>query len=154
MLVMTILPVFVSCASEPVTVKPVGPAPVSGSNISSTGSLQVFSATETHQIGENCYYYPHTGYKIFSESGKLLRYIPNHSCVEDETPSYVSLPAGHYTVKAESIFYPTVMVPVIIKEGRMTQVHLDSDRKLPANASEDQIVRLPDGRVVGWNGTN
>ncbi|HEU5396891.1 MAG TPA: hypothetical protein VFV81_06975 [Verrucomicrobiae bacterium] len=142
-------PVLVGCASPVVTLDTVGPAPVKATAATAMGHLQVYSATETHQLAQDLYYYPHTGYRIYSASGKLVEYVPNHAAVEDETPSWVSLPAGHYLVKAQSDYYPTVMVPVDIQEGRTTEVHLNLDWK-PANGANRQVVRLPDGKAVGY----
>lgn len=117
-----------------------------------TGYLRVYSATEAHEIGDNTYYYPHRGCRIYDASGKLWQYVPNHISYEDETPAYVTIPAGDYTIKAESDLYSLVAMPVLIQAGRTTGIHLDSGWNPPSNVSTNEIVYLPNGEAVGWRG--
>ena len=138
------------CASQPIVLSPVGPAPVQAEAHVSMGRLQVFSATETHPDGDNTYYYPHTGYSILSDSGQMVKYVHNHVGTMDESPSLVTIPTGHYRVVAQSESYGRVTVPVVIKSGRTTTVHLERDWK-PVAQTPGEVVRLPDGEAVGWN---
>lgn len=43
-----------------------------------------------------------------------------------------------------------VVVKVVITRGGKTEVHLDGDWQAPANASESQLVRAPNGFPIGW----
>jgi hypothetical protein len=150
-----IIPLFAGCASQPVVVSPVGPAPVSFNHVGERGYLRVFSATETHVIAENTYYYPHTGYTIFDRSGAVVKYVRNHTGSTDESPALVSVPDGEYNVVAESESYGRVTVPVVIEDGRTTVVHLDRNWRLASKttftAINKKLVRLPDGETVGWS---
>jgi len=144
------------CSTAPVVLNSVGPAPVHSVAYRPQGGLRVYSAVETREIGENTFYYPHTGYSLYTASGKLWKYIPNHISDEDECPALVTVPAGHYTVKALANFdvwgtvATTVLVPVVIQEDKLTELHLESDWKAPANISTNAFVYLPGGKPVGW----
>ena len=150
MLGVAALTALTSCASEPYALEAVGPDSASHSPPRPVGYLRVYSATESHEIGENTFYYPHTGYKILGASGKSWKYVPNHTANEDETPTWVALPVGNYVVKAQSDLYATVEVPVAIRENQVTVLHLDSGWRLPANVSRNRIVFLPNGVAAGW----
>jgi hypothetical protein len=142
------------CASKPVTISTVGPGPISRSAPAAKGRLQVFSDTETHQSGDNTYYYLHSGYDIKDANGKELKYVPNHFGDMDEQPSVVTIPTGKYKIVARAASYGRVTVPVVVQEGRTTVIHLDRDWKLASNISSNQLVRLPDGEAVGWNNSS
>jgi hypothetical protein len=147
----SVIPLMAGCSSTPVTLNSVGPAPISVESFTPKGYLQVFTATETRELGDNTYYYPHTGYSIHDESGKMIKFVPNHTGDMDESPAFVTVPAGKYDIVAESESYGRVTVPVAIAEGRATVVHLDRDWKLASNTPAGQVVRLPDGEAVGWS---
>lgn len=149
----TLVALLAGCASTPITLSPVGPGPVIRTAYAPNGSLQVFSDTDTHVIGDGPPYYTHTGYSIHDESGKIVRFVPNHIGDMDESPSIVPVPAGRYKIVAESSSYGRVTVPVVIQEDRTTVVHLDRDWKPSKNASPNELIRLPDGEPVGWNGS-
>jgi hypothetical protein len=135
------------CASQPVALSPVGPS-AQDRAIAGVGYLQVYSDTETHNIGDGPPYCPHTGYNIYTPSGVRVKYVPNHIGDMDETPTMVRIPAGDYNVVAESSAYGRVTVPVVIEGGHRTAVHLDREWK-PSRTNE--VVRLPDGEPVGWS---
>src|SRR6185312_14737118 len=99
------------CASQPVTLSPVGPEPEKHATSAGTGYLQVFSDTETHVIGDGPAYYPRTGYNIYDQSGARIKYVPNHIGNMDESPTLVRVPAGNYNVVAQSSAYGRVTVP-------------------------------------------
>jgi len=63
----TIIPMLAGCAMQPVTLNSVGPAPAASVSSVPMGRLKVFTATETHEIGDNTYYHPHTGYRICTD---------------------------------------------------------------------------------------
>jgi len=138
------------CASPPYALNPVGPGPGSATGMQNSGYLKVYTATRTHEVGEQTFYYTHTGYSVYSESGKMVKYVPNHMDEEDQTPTVVDLPSGNYRIEAKSDLYSSVLVPVVIQDGRTTEIFLDSSWKPPTDVSQDQIVTLPNGEAVGW----
>ena len=136
------------CASQPVVLtSSVGPAPINREDSYGKGGLQVFTETDTQQVGEGTFYYPHTDYDILIDASQRLKNVPNHRGPMDENPTVVTLPAGKYQVR-----YRGVTVPVNIAAGRTTVVHLDGDWHPPANVSSNEIVYLPNGEAVGWQG--
>jgi len=66
-----IIPLLAGCALTPVTLDPVGPAPAKPAAYVPTGWLRVYTATDAHEIGDNTYYYTHTGYRVYNENGQL-----------------------------------------------------------------------------------
>jgi hypothetical protein len=144
---------FVGCASHPVVTSPVGPEPIERSALNANGYLQVFSETEDHVAGDGPPYRLHTGYAILDRSGKQVKYVQNHVGEMDEMPTLVDIPAGSYRVVAQSASYGRVTVPVVIREGKATLVHLDREGKVPLTVPESDVVRLPDGEIVGWSGS-
>jgi hypothetical protein len=145
-----IIPLVAGCVSTPVTLNSVGPEPIKPEAFIPKGYLQVFSDTDTIQDGDGPPYYPHTGYSIHDEYGKVVQFVPNHIGDMDESPSIVTIPSGHYNIVAESSAYGQVTVPVVIQEGRSTVVHLDRDWRPSANISTNELVYLPNGEALGW----
>jgi len=136
------------CASQPnIVTSSVGPTPVTMEDSYGKGDLKVFTETEMQQVGDSTYYFPHTDYDILSEANQKLQNVPNHLGPMDQNPTLVTLPAGKYRVR-----YRGVTVPVSIAAGRTTVVHLDGDWHPPTNVSRDQVVYLPNGEAVGWQG--
>ena len=146
------IPMLVGCATKPLTIAPVGPGPAGTPALGGTGFLQVYSDTETHEIGRNTFFYPHTRYGIYLESGRCLRFVLNHIDDTDESPTCVPLPAGRYVILAESAAYGRVRVPVVIQGDQTTRVHLDRDARFLAHVPAQELVHLPDGEIVGWHG--
>jgi len=149
-IVASLFPLWTGCAAQTFTLNSVGPGPVALAPARPTGCLRVYTATEAHEIGDNTFYYPHTGYRIYDASGKLWKYVPNHTSNEDEMPAYVDIPAGDYTIKAASDLYSLVVMPVVIRSGRTTEIHLDSGWQPPSGVATNEIVYLPNGEAVGW----
>ncbi|HEX4342499.1 MAG TPA: hypothetical protein VH255_03860 [Verrucomicrobiae bacterium] len=144
---LAIIPLLVGCNSTQVVLDQVGPAP---NAYASTGGLRVFTATETREVGDNDYYYPHTSYRIYTQAGKFWKYVPNHLVAWDQSADLVKIPAGHYLVTAKSESYGVVTVPVSIRADKTTEVHLESRWKIPPNVSTNEVVYLPNGDPVGW----
>ncbi|HVU08843.1 MAG TPA: hypothetical protein VHG89_09905 [Verrucomicrobiae bacterium] len=149
----TALPLLAGCASKPLSLSPVGPGPVSHTAYGAQGYLQVFSDTETRVVGDGPPYYIHTGYSIHDESGKIIKFVENHIGDMDESPSIVSIPAGKYNIVAQSSSYGRVAIPVLIREGQTTCIHLDRSWKPSSNSSTNELVYLPDGEAIGWSGS-
>ena len=134
------------CASQPhIVTSSVGPTPLNMEDSYGKGDLRVFTETESQQVGDSTYYFPHTDYDILSDANQKLQNVPNHLGPMDQNPTLVTLPAGKYRVR-----YRGVTVPVTIAAGRTTVVHLDGDWHPPVNVSSNRIVRLPNGEAVGW----
>jgi hypothetical protein len=141
---------LVGCASTPVALAPVGPNPVSVRSNPSGGGLQVFSSLVGRSEGDNPVWYQHTGYYIYDLHGKLVKRVDNTIGYYAEAPRRVALPSGKYLVKAQASDYLWVDVPVTIKPGRTTRVHLDDSWKPPTGTPKTQLVCLPNGNPAGW----
>ena len=137
--------------SSTLVVPSIGPPPNAPINRAlGNGQLQVYTATEGHDE-DAVYYYPHSAYTIFGADGEKVRYVRNQTDGYDETPQIVSLAPGAYTVCAQADGYGYVTVPVIVASGGRTSVHLTRTSPPAYPAAEGKLlVRLPDGRVVGW----
>jgi hypothetical protein len=116
------------------------------------GFLQVYSATEQHSDGDNTYRYPHTGYEICANDGRPFKQVRNAITTSDETPERVTLPKGRYIIAALSETFGPVRVPVVIRTGSTTEVHLErqKDWTAPALARQSDFVRLPNGQPIGF----
>ena len=83
--------------------------------------------------------------------GRLLKKIHNNDDTMLQRPVGVGLPAGKYSVQARANGYGLVSVPVMIQAGRNTVVHLEGGSNFGNHPANDtNMVRLPDGRIVGW----
>ena len=94
----------------------------------------------------------YSDYKIFSEDGMLLRSVHNDSGTILQNPALAALSAGKYRVVANANGYGHVTIPVFIKAGQTTVLHLEGGDSWPNQAEFNQTnaVRLPDGQIVGW----
>ena len=120
------------CAVSPYpsTLATVGPVPLSDHTPNpDAGSLIVYSAFEVNADFNNPdpYHHEYSSYRIFTEDGKLLQFVKNDNGTSLGNPITVKLPAGKYLVKAHANGRGTVTIPVIIENGRITAVHLESD---------------------------
>ena len=125
-----LLPLVAGAASTPKTLAPVGPEPsccrcaATGVN----GYLTVFTATQKSAplaSDDSWRFDLHTGYDLYDQAGKLLKFVPNHASDLDESPDRVTLADGQYKIVALSGQYGRVTVPVIIENGKSTVVHLE-----------------------------
>ena len=145
--------------------EPVGPAPFGRSKSVNEGSLKVYSAREralSHIIASDVaeeegggYESAHTDYTIYTAEGKVLRAVHNARNVNDPNPARVSLPAGQYTIQANAEdrngWTTPFEIPVVIKPGLETVVHLEPDWSPPRQyANKGSLVRSADGRIIGW----
>ena len=140
-----------SCATGGVYVLPeaVGPAP-GARGYGKEGVLQVYSRTTEFNDG-GIRYLPHTSYRIYSTNGSFVKYVRNHTTSTDQRPETVRLPVGNYSVTALSDVMGVVKVPVTISGAQVTAVYLDSSRiKELQGADENQLIRFPNGKIVGW----
>lgn len=137
-----------------VVLDPVGPPVLSKTKISTQGTLVVYSAQEVDADfnARDPYRPEYSDYKIFTPDGNLLRRIHNNSGTLLQDPLPVSLPSGRYRVVALANGYGFVTVPVDIQPDQTTELHLEEDGDWPEGptANQTNVVRLPDGQVVGW----
>ena len=143
----------------------VGPVPVVKSTEPGDGALQVYSAKEkalahvtASDVFENDqirYEAAHTDYAIYDNNGNLVKKVGNARNPHDSCPALVKLAAGQYKVVAKAQtadgWTVTYNVPVIIKAGGKTVVHLEPDWR-PSNILEQNalFVQGHDGRIIGW----
>ncbi len=156
------------CASPgPVALSvPVGPAPAAGAKTSGASQLQVYSAREMAPVdmnieeffwnddfGKNDFMYEpaHTDYTIYTQDGKVFKYVRNARTDGDAQPARVSLPPGKYTVKARARDYGWVTVPVVIEPGKLTIVNLQrGSNPVVKSVDRNDAVVLGGDRIVGW----
>jgi hypothetical protein len=143
------------CASEPhgLVLDPIGPPVPPSPGAGSNGTLVVFSAFDPQADFDDLPYLRHySDYKITDQDGKRLQRVHNAESASMEGPKQVQLPAGAYHVLARANVYGIVTVPVIIRAGQVTTVHLEGGASWQnrAQLTQSDPVRLPDGRIVGW----
>jgi hypothetical protein len=145
------------CASErnPVVLDAVGPAQPAKPDPATAdqGTLVVYSAVDpTPHFGARDPFRPvYSNYEIYSPDGRLLEKIHNNDDTMLQRPVGVGLPAGKYTVQARANGNGLVSVPVIIQAGQNTVLHLEGGANFGNRpASDTNVVRLPDGQIVGW----
>jgi hypothetical protein len=159
------------CASAPrvVVTEPVGPAPMRVAQGTGDGSLAIYSARTPANVdvneaewrynddfGKNEFLYEpaHSGYTIYTQNGHVFRHVANARGPNDQTPTLVTLPAGSYKVEAQALSCDSsrvnVLLPVVIKPGEATIVHLEGDWNPPGQYPGTELATLPCGRVIGW----
>ena len=138
-------------AQAGVVLPAVGPRPAGEYDKVSCGYLKVYSATQESQWGEGSNYYPHTSYRIYDSTGKVVKWVDNHNSSIDEDPQKVELAPGTYTVWALSDNDGYVKVPVVIKLAQTTAVHLENGRESDKETiNPAKAIKTPSGQVVGW----
>ena len=139
------------CASQPIILPAVGPQNLATDyGRHGEGRLQVFTETDEFEVSQDVPYFPHRDYWIYSADQKRIKRVWNSENHEDETPTIVSLPAGSYEIRADAEFYGPVRVPVVIRANRLTKVVLQPGYMPGLNVADSDLVRMPDGYVVGW----
>jgi len=149
------------CASRgKLVLAPVGPPPRSPNNSGSNakGYLVVYSAlSSTPPTTSALYRANYSGYRILARgTEQLVQEISNNSSKPLDAPARIELPVGHYEVLAHANGYGLVTVPVVIKAGQITIVHLEGSNWWPMSSPifESNPVRLPHGQIVGWRATD
>ncbi len=153
-LVFGIIPILVSCATQPVALNAVGPRPLPWQRLlpsTGQGQLQVFTATEEYEWDHDVPFFPHRDYQLYTADGKYLRRVWNAQNHEDETPAIVDLPAGQYLVKADAEFCGRIMVPVVIRPRQLTRIVLQPGWKPEDGVAQSDLVQSPAGYFVGWS---
>lgn len=146
--------VLAGCSTTPVGLATVGPNPVGLQTTSANGQLIVYSALSGHGEGNNPTWYRHTDYYICNQNGRRIEDVRNNRGYYSETPRTVTLPAGKYVVEAQAKGLLRVRVPVVIKAGEITIVHLDGDWQPGSTVAQNEIVSSPPGYPVGWRAGN
>src|SRR6266446_2615520 len=143
--------ILIGCASTPVVLAPVGPCSTRQEASHPNGYLQVFSVMEPQSEGDDPVWYQHSGYIIYNQQGKRVKYVGNTKGKWDEAPQTVTLPAGRFTVRArtEGYRYILVKVPVVIEHGKTTVVHLEKGWNPAPGPPRTEIVRALSGYAVG-----
>ncbi len=142
-----------SCAltTKPVVLGTVGPDPTAKVLATTTGFLKVYTAVKCYPYDRQ-YYFGHTDYGVYDAAVKRVKSVQNAAWFHDLAPALVTLPAGTYNVVAWADGYELVEVPVVIKAGQLTEVNLEANRKPSITATaEGDVVRMNDGRIVGWS---
>lgn len=143
----------VGCAQDrALTLTPVGPAPSLPRAADNHGTLVVYSAWEGLADAGEADWRRHTSFELRQADGSLIRRVKNFRGGPVDDPTPVPLAAGTYRVRVRAQKYGWVTVPVVIEPGRVTCVYLD-DTSPPSNSPQEsgQLVKLPDGRAVGWS---
>jgi hypothetical protein len=153
------------CSSAPIftVIQPVGPAPADQAKLLHNGFLQVYSARQPLYANEtdwqwDCnsfdYALAHTDYLILTQDGKTLLHVRNALNPADPMPTRVTLPPGRYQVEAQAgrhrVTGLNLRIPVVIEPGKITVVHLSGKWEPRGHFTNADVVRLPDGRIVGW----
>jgi hypothetical protein len=154
-LILGVFPLLMSCASQSISLAPVGPGPgAAGVSSGNLGYLRVFSQREPVREGvgwgANPTFYQHSDYNVYDRSGELVKHVDNATGHYATGPRLVSLPPGTYVVKARGKDYLAVNVPVAIEPGQTTSVHLDDRWEPVPDTPKNQLVITPSGSPVGW----
>ena len=133
----------------------VGPDPASNVNpAASNGTLLVYSAYEVNADfnSRDAHRPEYSDYRILTGDGRVQQVVHNNTETILQRPNQVALPAGNYRVVAKANGYGVLTIPITIKAGETTFVHLQGGVAWPDHPAFDQsnAVRLPDGEVVGW----
>lgn len=142
------------CALHPVPIADaVGPNPFLAQNPSGKGAVQVFTAKEMEtQAWDGFENMRRTGYYIYNDAGKLIAHIGDNNLGKyDSTPAKVPLASGSYHITAlmAEDLGEWVSVPVGVKPGVTTEIHLDKNWSPPAYSAETNFVGT-NGCWIGW----
>jgi hypothetical protein len=121
--------------------------------LATNGELTVYSETYSPTL-EQSEYPTHTNYTIATVDDHVIEHVTNATGTFNSRPARVSLPAGEYHVRAQYNGGRFVTVPVVIEPDKITVVDLDGEALSQGRAVGREMVRLPDGQVVGWSATS
>jgi hypothetical protein len=140
------------CAtSGPAAAEPSAAAPSPPS--SRNGDLTVYSETYSPTL-EQSEYSAHSDYTISTVDDHVIEHVTNATGSFNSRPARVSLPAGNYHVRAQYNGGRFVTFTVVIEPDKATVVDLDGEALSQGRAAAKEMVRLPDGQVVGWSATS
>lgn len=117
--------------------------------VANTGNLVVYTATYPSTL-EQSEYPVHTGYTIATMDGRRIEWVANATGTFNSNPAEVNLPAGEYRIRAQYDGGAFVDFAVDIEAGKTTTVDLEAQPLHTAADSTREPIRLPGGRLVGW----
>jgi hypothetical protein len=117
------------------------------------GELIVYSTTYSSTV-EQSEYPTHTNYTIATSGDKIIEHVDNATGTFNSRPAKVPLPAGEYHVRAQYYGGRFITVHVRIEPQKTTVVDLDGEPISHGRAAAREMIRLPDGQVVGWSATS
>jgi len=141
-----------ACAlmSKPVTLAPVGPDPYGRPTSGPMGFLEVYTTVKCYPYDRQ-WYYAHTAYGVYGPDDKRVKSVGNDVYMYVVEPEVVDLPPGWYSIVGWADGNILVRVPVLIEAGRLTQVNLETKGKASfTGPGTNNLVRMDDGRIVGW----
>jgi hypothetical protein len=138
------------CSTTLVAFAPVGPNPASYQTTATNGQLEVFSALSERIEGDNPTWSQHSDYYLCDSHGRRLEHVDNNTGYYSENPRLITLPPDKYIVEARAKDVLRAKVPVVIKPGEITRVHLDGNWQPPAETPKTEAVEAPSGYPVGW----
>ncbi len=107
---------------------------------------------KTYPVDDETYYRVHTDYGIYDMTGHRVMSVRNAASYHDPAPKMVALHEGNYMIEGWTDEYQLLKVPVVIRAGRATIVNLEANgNNLFSGAKGDDVVRAPDGRIIGWS---
>jgi len=135
--ILPLLTALGGCAfNERLTVlSPVGPNGRASAGDNAPGHLIVYNASHEVFNRDGDMAYPHDDYKIYNDRRACIRRVRNRSGYEGEIPLRVDLPAGRYTVIAQSETQGAVAAPVIIESSLTTMVNLEQPPRIIIRSS-------------------
>lgn len=154
-LAIALVPMLSSCASpsRETALQPVNqyPKESDGTNLRTRGFLVTYTPTELHFNDKGARYYRHLGYYIYRDKlDQPFRYVPNYLSKTDEAATVVSLPAGYYLIKTQTIHGEPIDISISIRPAVTTTINLEYDSTPPApRIGELYWVRF-NGHRVGW----
>lgn len=172
----------IGCESIPrgTQTEAVGPDPMLKAGGGTTGTLKVYSAFQFAPVNVDMdeavsqtafapgnvgstanaqlHTRAHSSYCIFTADKKFLKRVPNSTGLNDANPANETLPVGNYLIEADTEqldgFVHPVLVPVRIKPGLTTVVHLDGQWNSTAPVTHTGLVTFPNGHGIGWQAIN
>jgi len=143
-----------SQSSAPLVLSRVGPPRPERIVPNNEGTLVVYSEWMTSLAGTDYETRKHRDFMILLPDGSLYRKVRNAPAALFEDPAPIVLPSGDYVVDVADSALGHVQIPVQITTNRTTTVCLtgefdDHFKKL--NLPPADLVKLADGRIVGWS---
>jgi hypothetical protein len=145
----------IGCATAPAALITPSPKLAAAQTLSSPGSLIVYSRWSRRSDDQNMastypVWYQHTDYRVYNLQGKIVKRVDNTVGHYATDPRVVQLPGGDYVLKAQAADREWLKVPVTIRPGATTEVHLDGAGGPPGDVPEARVINNPDGKPVGW----
>ena len=86
------------------------------------GRARFWVYSDTYKVaaarGGSAVEFPHTGFVLLDQNGRVLRHVENHDGTQRVSPVPVVLPAGRYAVRARGAGYGELVIPLEIAAGK------------------------------------